>query len=86
MSRPGRVSLKRLPCMHFYLKLANRNHIGILDVLLTLIFFWDNIHPFTTIGIVRAPKQANIYVVTRRAVYPDKTPATYGRFLIQLIC
>ena len=31
---PGRVSLKRILRMHFYLICVNNNHIGILDVLL----------------------------------------------------
>jgi len=34
-SRPAQVYSKCLTRMHFYLKLANNNHIGILDVLLT---------------------------------------------------
>ena len=33
--RPGRVSSKRLPRKHFYFKIANSNHIGILDILVT---------------------------------------------------
>ena len=31
-SRSGLVSPKSISRMHFYLKLANNNHIGILDV------------------------------------------------------
>ena len=54
-SSPGLVSSKRISRMHLCVKLANNNHIGILDVLLTeaMIVVTENPSPLSLLSQIQ---------------------------------